>query len=54
MTRSFWRLYCKHQTESTSCAVAFNANLEHENFVFVASDTYVRSIARCADDSEDK
>ena len=45
MTRLFWRLHCKQQTQSTPCVSGFNANLENETAVSVYLDTYIhRSI----------
>ena len=48
MTRLFWRLHCKQQTQSTPCVSGFNANLENETAVSVYLDTYIhRSSGTC-------
>ena len=53
MTRLFWRLNCKHQTQSTPCFSAFNANPKHETDVLVYLDIYICRNARTADENED-
>ena len=52
MMKLFWRLHCRHQTQSITCTTAFNGNSEHETLVLVDSDTYVRRSARPADENE--
>ena len=42
MTRLFWRLNCKYQTQLAPCISVFNANPEHEAAVLADLDTYVR------------
>ena len=53
MTSSFWCLHCKHQTQSTPCFSAFNANPEHETTVLVYLYIYIHRNARPVDENED-
>ena len=51
--RLFWRLHCKHQTQSRPCFSAFNANPEHETAILVFLDIYICRNARPGSENED-